>query len=144
MFTNMNKGCLSKREANGYSPLGLAFLGDSVYDTLVRDYLLRRANMPVAKLHAAKVRLVCAEFQSDVYELLSERLTDEELAVLKRGRNATGNTVPKHAEAVQYRRATAVEALFGYLYITGEQDRILELFQIITDELIINDREEQA
>ena len=144
MFTNMNKDYLSQREANTYSPLSLAFLGDSVYDTLVREYLLRRANMPAAKLHAAKVRMVCAEFQSDVYELLSERVTEQELSVLKRGRNATGNTVPKHAEAAQYRRATAVEALFGYLYLTGEHSRLLELFQIITDELIINYREEQA
>lgn len=144
MFTDMNKEFLSQREANNYSALSLAFLGDSVYDTLVREYLLRQADLPASKLHASKVRLVCAEFQSDVYELLSEKLTEQEFAVMKRGRNATGNTVPKHANAVQYRRATAVETLFGYLYITGEYDRLLELFQIITDELIIRYREEQA
>ena len=130
----MEREYLSEREANAYSPLSLAFLGDSVYDTLVREYLLRKANMPVAKLHSAKIRLVCAEFQSDAYDVLSENLTEHELSVLKRGRNATGNTVPKHADAVQYRRATAIECLFGYLYITGQNERIAQLFEVMIPE----------
>ena len=130
----MEREYLSEREANGYSPLSLAFLGDSVYDTLVREYLLRKANMPVAKLHSAKIRLVCAEFQSDAYDVLSENLTEHELSVLKRGRNATGNTVPKHADAAQYRRATAIECLFGYLYITGQNERISQLFEVMIPE----------
>ena len=122
---------LTEREANTYSPLSLAFLGDSVYDTLVREHLLRQANMPVAKLHSAKIKLVCAEFQSKAYDLLAEELSEHELAVLKRGRNATGNTVPKHADAAEYRRATAVECLFGYLYLTGQDQRIKELFAVM-------------
>ncbi|WP_303834581.1 Mini-ribonuclease 3 [Ruminococcus flavefaciens] len=122
---------LTEREANTYSPLTLAFLGDSVYDTLVREHLLRQANMPVAKLHSAKIKLVCAEFQSRAYDLLAEELSEHELAVLKRGRNATGNTVPKHADAAEYRRATAVECLFGYLYLTGQDQRIKELFAVM-------------
>lgn len=130
----MEREYLSEREANAYSPLSLAFLGDSVYDTLVREYLLRKANMPVAKLHSAKIRLVCAEFQSDAYDVLSENLTEHELSVLKRGRNATGNTVPKHADAAQYRRATAIECLFGYLYITGQNERIAQLFEVMIPE----------
>lgn len=127
----MNREYLTEREANTYSPLSLAFLGDSVYDTLVREQLLRQANMPVAKLHTAKIQLVCAEYQSAAYEVISEQLNEKELAVLKRGRNATGNTVPKHADAAQYRRATAVESLFGYLFLTGQNDRIRELFEVI-------------
>ncbi|MBR6243077.1 MAG: ribonuclease III [Ruminococcus sp.] len=130
----MEKEFLSEREAGNYSPLTLAFLGDSVYDTLVREYLLRIANMPVAKLHSAKIQLVCAEFQSAAYERVADALTEKELAVLKRGRNATGNTVPKHADAAQYRRATALECLFGYLYLTGKTDRIAGLFDIIIAE----------
>ena len=122
---------LTEREANTYSPLTLAFLGDSVYDTLVREYLLKQANMPVAKLHSAKIKLVCAEFQSRAYDLVAEKLSEHELSVLKRGRTATGNTVPKHADAAEYRRATALECLFGYLYLTGKNDRIRELFEII-------------
>lgn len=128
---------LTDREANAYSPLSLAFLGDSVYDTLVREHLLMKANMPVSKLHSAKIKLVCAEFQSDAYEKVAEQLSERELAVLKRGRNATGNTVPKHADALQYRRATAIESLFGFLYITGRSERVRELFA-----LIISDGEE--
>ncbi len=128
---------LTDREANAYSPLSLAFLGDSVYDTLVREHLLMKANMPVSKLHSAKIKLVCAEFQSDAYEKVAEQLSERELAVLKRGRNATGNTVPKHADALQYRRATAIESLFGFLYITGRTERVRELFA-----LMISDEEE--
>ena len=134
----MEKKFLTERDANQYSPLSLAFLGDSVYDTLVRSYLLNIANMPVSKLHSAKIKLVCAEFQSDAYERLTEYLTEKEFAVLKRGRNATGNTVPKHADAVNYRRATAVECLFGYLYLIGRTDRISELFEIIINSTSID------
>ena len=127
---------MSERDAGQYSPLALAFLGDSVYDTLVRDYLLRRANMPVAKLHTAKIKLVCAEFQSSVYENVAEILTEKEISVLKRGRNSTGNTVPKHAEAVDYRRATAIECLFGYLFLTGQEERISQIFNVIMENVL--------
>lgn len=128
---------MSEREASQYSPLALAFLGDSVYDTLIREFLLFKANMPVSKLHSAKIKLVCAEFQSSLYDILSENLTEKELAVLKRGRNSTGNTVPKHTNAVDYRRATALECLFGYLFLTGQNNRITYLFNnvIIKDVL---------
>ncbi len=138
LFTDMERKYLTEREVNQYSPLTLAFLGDSVYDTLVRDFLLRKANMPVAKLHSAKIKLVCAEFQSSVYDITAENLSEKEFAVLKRGRNATGNTVPKHAEAVDYRRATAIESLFGYLFLLGRNDRINELFNIMTENVLLD------
>lgn len=135
------KEYLTEHDANAYSPLSLAFLGDSVYDTLVREHLLRIANMPVAKLHSAKIKLVCAEFQSRAYEMIAPALEEKELAVLKRGRNATGNTVPRHADAAEYRRATAVECLFGYLFLLGRNDRISELFNmIIADEELSFDK----
>lgn len=136
---NNMKDFLSERDVISYSPLSLAFLGDSVYDVLVRDFLLRKANMPVSKLHSMKVKLVCAEFQSKAYEILAENIDDKELAVLKRGRNANGNTVPKHADAAEYRRATAVECLLGYLYLTGRNDRINELFDLIINNLVSDD-----
>lgn len=128
---SMIREFLTEREANTYSPLSLAFLGDSVYDTLVREHLLRKANMPVSKLHSIKIKLVCAEFQSKAYELVMDVLSEKEIAILKRGRNATGNTVPKHADAAEYRRATALECLFGYLYLIGKNERIDELFDLI-------------
>jgi len=133
----MERNYLTEREANGYSPLALAFLGDSVYDTLVREKLLHTANVQVGKLHAAKVKLVCAEFQSSVYDRVAEVLSEKELSVLKRGRNATGNTVPKHADPVTYRRATAVESLFGYLFLLGRNERIMELFGLIMQDVVI-------
>lgn len=122
---------LTHHKANQYSPLSLAFLGDSVYDTLAREYLLKTANMPVSKLHSLKIAMVCAEFQSKIYDAIIPELSENEITILKRGRNATGNTVPKHSNVADYRKATALECLFGYLYITGEDGRIYELFNYI-------------
>ncbi len=144
LFTDMELNFFTEREAKAYSPLSLAFLGDSVYDTLVRDYLLKKANMPTGKLHSEKIKYVCAEFQSEVYGFLENVISENELSVLKRGRNATGNTVPKHADAADYRRATAVEALFGYLYLTGNNDRIRQLFLMITENCIKNHESENC
>lgn len=127
----MNKDYLTEQQANMYSPLSLAFLGDSVYDTLVREYLLRQANMPVAKLHSMKIKLVCAEFQAKAFDLLINMVTEREVSILKRGRNATGNTVPKHADVAEYRKSTALESLFGHHFLTGNFNRISELFDII-------------
>lgn len=135
----MNIEYLTEREANQYSPLSLAFLGDSVYDTLAREHLLRIANMPVSKLHSAKIKLACAEFQSEAYGVIEPHLTEHEYSVLKRGRNASGNNVPRHAEPAQYHRATAVESLFGYLFLTGQTDRLRELFGLIISNLQIGE-----
>ena len=105
---------MTEREANTYSPLSLAFLGDSVYDMLVREYLLRKANMPVAKLHSAKIKLVCAEFQSNAYETLAQALYEHELAVLKRGRNATQfpNT-PRRLSTAEPPRSSACSGIYS-------------------------------
>ena len=124
---------MDTREVNQYSPLTLAFLGDSVYEQLVRERLVLDANMPVGKLHLNAVKRVCANYQSKAFDAISPVLTEEEMLILKRGRNATGNTVPKSSNPVEYRRATAVECLFGYLYLKGEKERIQELFNIIWD-----------
>ena len=123
---------INERDANQYSPLSLAFLGDSVYDVLVRELLMLQANLPVSKLHSRKVKLVCAEFQSKAYDKILPLLTEKEASVLKRGRNATGNTAPKHANIIDYRKATALESLIGYLHLTGQYDRIYEIFIIIS------------
>ncbi len=127
----MDRKNLTEHEINSYSPLTLAFLGDSVYETLVREYLLRKANMPVSKLHAMKVKLVCAEFQSAAFDSVAGKLSENELAILRRGRNAKGISVPKHAETAEYRKATAIEALFGYLYLAGKSERMYELFDVM-------------
>ncbi len=117
-----------------YSPLALAFLGDGVYDLMVRQQLLQEANQQAAKLHDKKIRLVCAEAQAKAADLLLSLLTEEELAVYKRGRNAH-NTVPRHTTAKDYHKATGLEALFGYLHLKGEQQRLSELFALIYTEI---------
>ena len=109
----------------------LAFLGDAVYEQLVRERLVLTANMPVKKLHSEAVERVRAAYQSRAVEEIIPILTEEETAVFKRGRNATGNTVPKSSNPVEYRRATALETLFGYLKLTENYQRMVELFDII-------------
>ena len=121
---------LTQAQARQYSPLALAFLGDSVYEILVREYLVREANRPAAKLHEQKIQLVCAAFQAQAIDRLIPLLTEEETAVYKRGRNAN-NTVPRHTSAQDYHKATGLEALCGYLHLLGEQARLEELFAAI-------------
>ena len=122
---------LDQREINQYSPLALAFLGDAVYEQLVRERLLLVANRPVGQLHQLTVKRVCASFQAKAADLILSTLNEEEQAILKRGRNATCTTVPKHSSAIEYRHATALESLFGYLHLKGESERINQLFDII-------------
>lgn len=123
---------LNELEARQYSPLTLAFLGDSVYEILVREAIVREANTPVRKLHSAKIRLVCAAFQAKAAERLMVSFTEEELAVYHRGRNA-GGSPSKNADPADYRRATGLEAVFGYLQLMGQNNRIDELFQLVWD-----------
>jgi ribonuclease-3 family protein len=113
------------------SPLTLAFMGDAVFEMLVRERLISVANTPVKKLHINSVKIVCANAQSNAVALIEECLSQEEIDAFKRGRNATGNNVPKNVNSAQYRRATGLEALFGYLYFKGEFSRITEIFDII-------------
>lgn len=113
------------------SPLALAFLGDGVYELLAREFLLSRGNAPVGRLHDKTVELVSAAAQSAAYELLEPLLTEEEATVYRRGRNAHSPHCPKHTEPAVYRRATGVEALFGWLYLTGRVERANELFGVI-------------
>ena len=114
-----------------YSPLTLAFLGDGVYEQLVREKLVLTANMPVGKLHRLAVDKVRAGYQAKAYEIILPMLDETEESILKRGRNASGNTVPKSSNPIEYHKATAVECLFGYLHLTGNKVRIDELFEVI-------------
>lgn len=113
------------------SPLALAFVGDGVYELLAREHLLSQGNAPVGRLHSRTVELVSAAAQSDAYERIAPLLSPEEEAVYRRGRNANTTRCPKHTEPAVYRRATGVEALFGWLYLTGHVARANELFGVI-------------
>lgn len=112
------------------SPITLAFLGDAVYELLVRDQLSRES-APAGKLHQKAVRQVCCSAQAAGYDTLLPVLTEEEATILRRGRNANSTRVPKNAKPQEYRKATGVEALFGYLYRKGEMDRLRELFALM-------------
>lgn len=118
-----------KINAREYSPLALAFVGDAVYEVFVRSKILLSANASAHTLHKKAIAYVKAEAQAVAAKQLAESLTEDELAVFKRGRNAKSATVPKHANVTDYRYATALEALFGYLYLNGENERLNQLMQ---------------
>ena len=122
---------MTAEQAKQYSPLALAFLGDSVYECMVREQLLREGNRPARELHAAAVAHVCAAYQSYAVERVLSMLTEEEQDILRRGRNASGASVPKHASPADYRKATGFECLFGYLWLCGRKERLAELFAVI-------------
>ncbi len=111
-----------------YSPITLAFVGDAVYELLVRQYIAQQINAPANKLHLKAVERVCCTFQSQAFARIEPMLTQAEADIFRRGRNSSTQRVPKHAKPVEYRRATGVEALFGYLYLKGENERIEQLF----------------
>ncbi len=115
------------------SPLNLAFIGDCIYEIMVRETLVAKANRPVNDLHRESVKFVSAKAQTEAYGKIKDSLSDEELAVFKRGRNAKTGHNPKSATQGEYHIATGVEALFGYLYLSEQTERIRELFEIITE-----------
>lgn len=122
---------LSENEAAAYSPNILAFFGDSVYETLVREDIVRNHQTNAGRLHALAVERVRAGFQSEAVNAVEPLLTEKEADILRRGRNAGGISIPKSAKASEYRRATALETLFGYLALSGQNERIRELFDAI-------------
>ena len=108
-------------------PLTLAYIGDAVFELIVRDMVIRRHNVPVGRLHAASSRIVCAEAQSEMVGVIEPLLNEEELHIYRRGRNAKSHTMAKNASVTDYRRATGFEALVGYLFLKGQYARLREL-----------------
>jgi len=118
--------------ANNYSPLTLAYIGDAVFELLVRTHVLsENGNMQAAKLHKKSAALVCAKTQNEAYFKLLDHLTEDELNTLKRGRNARPHSMAKKTSVSEYLHATGVEALFGYLFLANKTARLKELFQIV-------------
>lgn len=121
---------LKEVEPNGYSPLVLAYLGDAVYEIMIRTKVVNDGNMQVNKLHKRSAGLVKAETQARLIMALDEALTEEERAVYKRGRNAKSATMAKNATMKDYRMATGFEALVGYLYLSERYERLSELLAL--------------
>lgn len=129
---------LSEKDAAGYSPNVLAFYGDCVYELLVRRRVVLCGNTNAGRLHDMAVGQVRATYQSQAVEIIEPLLTEREADILRRGRNAGGISVPKSAKPSDYRRATALETLFGYLSLSGQQARVEELFDAICKALPVD------
>lgn len=121
---------LEDQNLRSYSPLTLAYIGDGVYELIIRTILVKKGNCPVNRLHKKASSLVKAGAQSAIMEVIEEELTPEELSVYRRGRNAHSPTMAKHATMADYRRATGFEALMGYLYLKEDYTRMLTLVRM--------------
>ncbi len=120
---------LKKVDLRGYSPLALAFIGDSVFATVVKAVVIEHGNCSGSKLHKRSAHFVCANAQAKMYDLWKPSLTEEESDLLRRGRNAKSENTAKHATDEEYRKATGVECLCGYLFLKGEEERLVELIR---------------
>ena len=124
---------LSRQEINAFSNLGLAHIGDGVYELLCRSYLCASGKHTVGNLHKETVQMVKAPTQAKFAEKLLPHLTEDELSFYRRGKNAHVHAVPRGATPAEYAKATGLEALLGALYLSGQTDRINELFHIIME-----------
>lgn len=117
------------------STLGLAHLGDGVYEVMVRSWLVLHGKAKAKDLHRATVNYVAAPAQAEQFEKIQPLLTEEETDVFRRGRNTAPHSVPKAASRAQYQTATGLEALFGWLYLQGRTQRLNELFSAMMEEI---------
>ena len=128
----------SEVDIRTYSPLTLAYIGDAIYDLVIRTIVVERGNRSANNLHKKTIGYVNARVQARMVDVLEEELTEEEAAVCRRGRNAKSYTAAKNASIIEYRKATGLEALCGYLYLQGQQERMLELIKKGLEKLEMN------
>lgn len=121
-------------QIRGISSIGLAHMGDAVYELLVRTWLCAHGKATGKGLHRATVALVCAPKQAELAQRILPLLTEEEQAVFRRGRNANVHSISTHASRAQYQQATALEALLGWLHLSGRHDRVEQLFAVMMEE----------
>lgn len=121
-------------QIRGISSIGLAHMGDAVYELLVQTWLCAHGKATGKGLHRATVALVCAPKQAELAQRILPLLTEEEQAVFRRGRNANVHSIPAHASRAQYQQATALEALLGWLHLSGRHDRVEQLFAVMMEE----------
>lgn len=132
---------ISNQNIMMYSPAQLAYAGDAVYELLVRSHIIHNHDINVNKMHRLTVKFVKANAQAYLINKLDIHLTEEEKRIVKRGRNAKVTSSPKNAELMEYRYATGFEALFGYLYLNNELDRLIELFNKVVE--ILDEKDEK-
>lgn len=124
---------------NEYSPLSLAFIGDSIFDVVIKSVIVEKGNCQVNKLQNRTSKIVRATSQAVIADALKEELTEEEANILRRGRNAKPYTKAKNASYSEYCKATGLEALIGYLYLKGETERLVSLIKIGLDKVLDDD-----
>ncbi len=127
----------SEIDIKEHSPLALAFVGDAVLEMLVRARLVERSRLKINELNARKIKFVSAKGQFEALLAIQEYLSEEENSIIKRGRNASKASVAKNATPEEYRASTALETLFGYLYLKNEHERIKQLFEYIWEHIYI-------
>lgn len=127
---------IGEAEINQLSPLVLAYIGDTVYEVFIRTMLISKGNAPVHKLHKRSIEFVKAKAQSDIIHRMLEALTPEEQDAVRRGRNAKSGTIPKNADVTEYKYATGFEALIGYLYLTRNNNRLMEILKMAISDKI--------
>ena len=125
-----NEFAVESRDIRTYSPLTLAYIGDGVFDLIIRSVVVGNGNTSPNKLHQHTSGIVKATTQAAMVDALEDILTEEEADVYRRGRNAKSHSVAKNASVGEYRKATGFEALIGYLYLDGQMERIVELVKI--------------
>lgn len=125
---------LTPDELRAISAIGLAHMGDAVYETLVRTWLCVHGKATGKELHRATIALVCAQKQAELVQRVLPQLTEEELAVYKRGRNANVHAMPRSGTPAQYHAATGLECLMGWLYLRGDKERAEQLFHAMMEE----------
>ena len=125
---------LTPDELRAISAIGLAHMGDAIYETLVRTWLCVHGKATGKELHRATIALVCAQKQAELAQRVLPQLTEEELAVYKRGRNANVHAMPRSATPAQYHAATGLECLMGWLYLRGDKERAEQLFHAMMEE----------
>ena len=131
-FFEMN---MTKSQIDAISNLGLAHMGDCVYEMLVRAYLCAGGNKTVAQLHKQTIAMVKATYQAAFVDKMLPLLTEEEMTYYRRGKNSHVHAVPKSATPAQYAKATGLEAMFGYLFLSGQKERANEIFNLVMQEM---------
>ena len=126
---------MTKAEIDAISNLGLAHMGDCVYEMLVRAYLCAQGNKTVAQLHKQTITMVKATYQAEFVDKMLPLLAEDEMTYYRRGKNSHVHAVPKSATPAQYAKATGLEAMFGYLFLSGKKERANEIFNLVMKEM---------
>lgn len=130
---NFNLSNIDKNNLNLISPLVLAYIGDAVFEVYIRTKVVNEGFIKTSKLHTLATCFVKAKAQADALDKIYESLTAEEQEIIRRGRNANSKTIPKNAEIADYKKATALEALIGYLFLAGNYNRLDEIIKKIIE-----------